>query len=404
MNYVIFENPGVIDPRSIKTFGISVKETENPIGYFGTGLKYALAILTREKHKVEILSGTDIYKISSRKMSVRDKEFDQVMMNGEDLPFTTELGKNWRLWQAFREIYCNCLDEGGRIYVSDLLPVADPEKTYIIVSGREFESLYYSRNDIVLDIPASKALATGETNIYEKQTNFGYYRGIQVCEWGSPALLTYNVNAEIELTEDRTVKYIHTMKGKIPRAIASMKDKSIIRKVLTAERHFMEANLDFSGLDWWEECVSEEFIEVLGKEYHFNNDKLNKSARKYLVKRMNKSAAKHYEPTKLTIVENKQLERCRNICRTLFEDFDKYEIMVVSSLGQEIMAVADMDMRKIVLSRRSFEMGTKFLLSTLIEEYAHLKTGYYDLTRELQTWLFDTICGMVENHVINEPI
>lgn len=38
-----FHNPGELDPRLITTFGVSIKESTNPIGYFGTGLKYALA-------------------------------------------------------------------------------------------------------------------------------------------------------------------------------------------------------------------------------------------------------------------------------------------------------------------------------------------------------------------------
>ena len=55
--YVIFENPGEIDPLAIRTFGVSVKEGDNPIGFFGTGLKYALAILLRTGHQVSMQAG-----------------------------------------------------------------------------------------------------------------------------------------------------------------------------------------------------------------------------------------------------------------------------------------------------------------------------------------------------------
>ena len=34
---IIFENPGTVDLRAVTTFGVSVKESDNPIGYFGTG-------------------------------------------------------------------------------------------------------------------------------------------------------------------------------------------------------------------------------------------------------------------------------------------------------------------------------------------------------------------------------
>ena len=36
---VVFENQGLVDVRAIKTFGVSVKENENQMGFFGTGLK-----------------------------------------------------------------------------------------------------------------------------------------------------------------------------------------------------------------------------------------------------------------------------------------------------------------------------------------------------------------------------
>lgn len=44
---IIFRNKGVIDPKSITTFGVSSKENPGAIGFFGTGLKYAIAILLR---------------------------------------------------------------------------------------------------------------------------------------------------------------------------------------------------------------------------------------------------------------------------------------------------------------------------------------------------------------------
>lgn len=44
MKSYIFKNAGVIDPRAIATFGVSSKEGASPIGFFGTGLKYAVGV------------------------------------------------------------------------------------------------------------------------------------------------------------------------------------------------------------------------------------------------------------------------------------------------------------------------------------------------------------------------
>ena len=46
---IVFENPGEIDVAAISTFGVSVKETDNPIGFFGTGLKVRHCHLTSHR-------------------------------------------------------------------------------------------------------------------------------------------------------------------------------------------------------------------------------------------------------------------------------------------------------------------------------------------------------------------
>ena len=55
---IIFENKGLIDVHAISIMGVSVKE-EGSIGYFGTGLKYAIATLLREGQKITIWRGKE---------------------------------------------------------------------------------------------------------------------------------------------------------------------------------------------------------------------------------------------------------------------------------------------------------------------------------------------------------
>ena len=52
---VYFANAGLIDLDVIRIMGVSVKTKDNPIGYFGTGLKFALSTLLRSGHKVTLL-------------------------------------------------------------------------------------------------------------------------------------------------------------------------------------------------------------------------------------------------------------------------------------------------------------------------------------------------------------
>jgi hypothetical protein len=89
MSYVIFENPGEIDAAAIRTFGVSVKEGDNPIGFFGTGLKYALAILLRSGHSVTIQSGVSKHRFALKDVTIRGEKFQIVTMDRHELGFTT---------------------------------------------------------------------------------------------------------------------------------------------------------------------------------------------------------------------------------------------------------------------------------------------------------------------------
>src|ERR1700676_3943518 len=98
MTYVVFENPGEIDAAAIATFGVSVKESDNPIGFFGTGLKYALAILLRTGHKVSIQSGERAHAFSLQEVTIRSFPFSVVCMDGAPMGFTDAVGKTWVVW------------------------------------------------------------------------------------------------------------------------------------------------------------------------------------------------------------------------------------------------------------------------------------------------------------------
>jgi len=65
-NIVNFCNNGEIGPRMWNTFGVSVKTTEESIGQFSTGLKYAIAVMVRNGRSLKIVSAGNDYVFSSR--------------------------------------------------------------------------------------------------------------------------------------------------------------------------------------------------------------------------------------------------------------------------------------------------------------------------------------------------
>jgi hypothetical protein len=135
--FLAFINDGVLEIELVKLLGVSVKETDDPIGFFGTGLKYALATALRLGGTVTIITGGLRYEVSGKDITLRDKQFTQVMLNDEPLGFTTELGKQWEAWMVVRELYSNALDESGVTSIADGNPkdVAGSGQTVIALHG-----------------------------------------------------------------------------------------------------------------------------------------------------------------------------------------------------------------------------------------------------------------------------
>ena len=278
---IVFENPGVIDMTAVTTFGVSVKETENPIGYFGTGLKYAIAILLREECSIAIQAGIDRYEFGVEKDSVRGKEFEFVTMsaNGGEptrLGFTTDVGKNWKLWQAYRELYCNARDESGDAYRCSDEPDRQHDTTQVIVIGDQVETIHNERWKYFVE--GEPEFEFGGIEMQRKPSRAYFYRGVQIFELPRGTMYTYNDTRAIELTEDRSAKEgwwgIHY---RLISAIKSATDKDFFRAVLTAPDSVIESDLDYDG---WGGNPSEQFLRVVGDLVREKDKNLNETARK----------------------------------------------------------------------------------------------------------------------------
>lgn len=397
---IVFSNAGEIDIRSITSFGVSVKESGNPIGYFGTGLKYAIAVLLRCGQQVMITSGKDLFVFSKKSEAVRGVTFDFVAVskNGsspESIGFTTELGKNWELWMAYRELVCNCKDENGQHSYEKEAPDPESGKTKVIVCGQDFEQVYSVGQFYVLDEMPS--FIENGLEILKRGGDAFYYRGVRVYQFDKPGFYTYNAITKMDLTEDRTLKEPAYAKYNIAKSILQSTNKQLIRDCVLAGSAYMENSLDFHG---WNIKPSKEFIEVVGGCV---TDKLfdcNQTARKVWEETEEKSFEPQSQP--LTTVQSKSMDKAILFCKQLGFNIDQYPVKVVESLGSGGLGLAKNN--TIYIADRVFTLGgTKQLASTLIEEYLHLKHGYKDMTRELQSYLFDKVVSLGEE-LQGEPL
>lgn len=398
-NIVVFENPGEIDPLAIQTFGVSAKEGDNPIGFFGTGLKYALAILLRTGHEVTIHAGEQVLQFALLERTIRNQPFKIVTMNDQPLGFTDAVGKTWEVWMAYRELYCNCKDEGGTIAALDDVPAPQAGITRIIVKGDEFRTQHEHRQTFILE--GEPKLSLEGCDVHEGESRGIFYRGMLVHRFPKAEVsrFTYNFTRSVDLTEDRTAKYASFLPMYLATAILGAKDRAFLHEVLALPNHYFEHHLDFRNNVWGAPKPTPTFLYAVENLARDRAARTNVSA--LMAYKEIKRAELTPDTTKLVGVETEILERAVKFSRKLGFDVDQYPLIVTDTLGPNILGMAEGG--RIYVSRRAFMIGTKTVAGTLIEEFIHLKHGHGDESRDMQNFLLDRLVSLGEQ-MQGEPL
>lgn len=385
---IVFSNPGLIDLRAIRTFGLNAKENTSPIGFFGTGLKYAIAVLLRTGHKITLYRGLERYAFDVAATESRGKAFDLVTMTGGgvtlELPFTLELGKNWQVWQAYRELHSNVLDEGGNTEATHGF-CPEEGQTMVIVEGEEIEKAHAERGSIFLS--SVPMFSDANIEVHASPRQHGFYRGIRATDFSHPSLFTYNLKESAVLTEDRTLKDPFSINYQIARVMAQSNDRDYLMKVLVAPEESHE-----NDMPHWTFEPSAEFLEVYSL------------LRKTRVTELTAFATNIYQSAKksmpvpvaidMTAIQQLQLKRALAFCKRSGWPVDDYPIIVVPHAPGGVLALAADG--KIILTAECFDRGVKTVVHALYEEWMHLKMGLRDCTREMQNHLFRQVVTLQE--------
>ncbi|HBC55967.1 MAG TPA: hypothetical protein DCZ03_02270 [Gammaproteobacteria bacterium] len=384
---IYFCNNGGFDLSAMLTFGVSAKESSDSIGKFGTGFKYAVAITLRLGGEILVRSGDEEYNFSYVEKVIRGKSFNVVTVNGKEAGFTTALGSHWEPWQAFRELYCNCLDESGITSDSPL----DQFDTIIEVACEQIYLAYQNKSNYFIE--STPIYADRNVEIHNDSRPYFYYKGVAVCRSGK-SIYSYNILRDVDLTEDRTAKYPHhDIERKIAISIATCDDPKIIEDILLSRLEYDNA-INYSASS----TASSEFISKCRQL--ISSDRCIPEAAFTLLNRLCDEAGEWPE-VELNNVEQAMIDKSVAFLRALGEPVDDYDIKTVKGLGDNCMGRA-FDGR-IYLSKIPFQLGTKQVASTILEEYVHLKHGCPDFSREIQSWLFDKILSIGES-INGEPL
>lgn len=254
MTSVVFSTPGLIPIEAFTVVGMSAKPmSTNPFGKFGTGLKIAVAVCLRLGQEVVVWRGKDKYTFYTKKVDFRGKEFQKIAMKREtwsignvfkksyhELPFTTEFGKHWELWQAFREFETNTRDENGETYLNNhsdgAIARGSDDNTFIVVTGAKFVDEYHDRHRNFLEDGLTERAGSDRIQVLDKPSKHIYFRGVRVWDLKEESVYTYNFLMDISLTEDRTAMHPTILESYICEHIMQSNDESFLKKTVSQPR------------------------------------------------------------------------------------------------------------------------------------------------------------------------
>ena len=441
--YVLIQNEGEIEVGSFELIGASTKRNDNTkIGFFGSGLKYSIAYMLRNKIDFRVFSGLREIRFDTETVCMRGQDFERVCINGVPTSFTTTMGPTWNEpWFVFREIYCNALDESGCTIIKNTESINQSEgrtRIYIEIT-KELENVInnfdayftddrttkYIFNDIKTPyIDEWKNGYNGEqpVKVYNKTDGVIFRKGIRVY---SSSKLMYDYCLEnISINEDRTMKSPHYIKYAISCIIAEMRDINYVKSVLRSYKlNQNEVTTEFDSLYYsegstfsydWIEFSKENNLIVLERSGNYS-DMISTSKKECFFLPMNFASKlkktidgvfifgiggvvgditfEDVEPS------NKHNYLINDVSKQLAEmGYNiNYHIKVVSFSSRDTLGMSDFKNNQILISNICLDLGRREIAMTLIEEQEHLDTKFEDETRKFQNHLFSLLLKSMEN-------
>lgn len=409
MRYLRITNGGEIEPQALHLVGASSKRNDaSKIGQFGSGNKYAMAFLLRNNYGLRVFSGETEISIETKPETFRDNTYNVIHIAGEKTSITTEMGKDWKFWQAIREVYCNALDEGKHSldFVQEINPVAGLTQFYINNTGdvmefmQNFDNYFAINKRILFECPTGRILEKSGTkaNIYRK--------GIRCQNSEKASCYDYDFN-DIMINEDRIVMYNWQIEEKMWDIIYQCTDKEIIKNILihSGSGEYLEGSLsDISSIST--DSISEEFKEVVsdiklapkGLSGLLDPDefgsttiiptKIFEAVRAFIAddsvahKFKMSTGGALFRTIEQTLLHTETIRKALDFLKEA--DFEiPYEINVCIFDEKDVLGCAFSG--EIYISDICMEMGVNQVVNTIIEEYIHIKYDCLDKTRKMQT-------------------
>ncbi len=411
-------NKGEIEPEAFTLIGASTKRGDSSkIGFFGSGLKYAIAVLMREEIPFKVYSGSKEIKITVKKSSLRGQSFDVIHINGRPTSLTTSMGITWQAWFAVREIFCNAVDEGNHEIgiAGEPEPIKGNTVFYIGINEKLKQVLnnwdkYFSdkRSDLVHKAVGVKFFQGGAGSIV-------YRKGIQVLsDEKLPSLYHYDCE-DLDINESRVLESDYEWKHKVGIQFARHASTSMIKNLLMNWKGKMEEAF------YWEDMgygYSRNWVEAIGDRYLVPNEyggnfleeigrvgqdrcivlpsrmiETLKNRFTEEIKVIGKISEDGYSLKEPNEKQKQLIDKAKEFLLKSGIECD-YPILIAHFNNNRILGRAKN--ATIELSPKLFDLGMKMIVAVILEEITHLQTGYNDETREFQNYLFMKLVGFME--------
>jgi hypothetical protein len=254
----LISNSGEIERGALTLLGASSKrDDETKIGFFGSGVKYAIAVLMRKGNGIRVFSGLREIAIEKKEVTFRDTAFNQIFIDGEATSLTTEMGPTWDTWFAVREIVCNAMDEPSYYTVTteDDDIRGEEGKTRIFIERTEDVAEFFdSLDDYIVQttpffITSVKDNTSAMCAIYPQNNDdkfILYRKKVRVSEktTSEHSLFRYGLD-NVSINESRIAYNDWEIRNEIARLLARCSNEDIVTTVIKniMNKHYIESEV-----------------------------------------------------------------------------------------------------------------------------------------------------------------
>lgn len=412
MKYLKIKNNGELDIRLVALMGGTTKSNnEYKIGQFGTGLKYTLAYLIRNNIDFHVFVGKNKVEINTVKELIGEDVFNIICINGNRTSITDKMGLEWQAWMIVRELWCNALDEGGssreitedlsndegctcfyiqltgeikqvydnweKYFIHDQIPVFDSEHHAIYKGGEDLR--IYKQGVLIKEIKGRKSLfsydekyaAINELREYNGSAGRIIFKCLQYADESTIQYFLENLTEQhYEGCDEIDYSWFESFGEIWKKTIGSAK---LIHKEAVKSIQDRGIDIDLTGI-----------VQVPKKIY----EALTSQIEGIGALRVSAKIKEFYET--YSSVSDEKIKQGLVILEETGYNFSPELKFIYGVFGDKtVWAQVNFDTKEVYVSENIADKSLFDVVTTLVEENEHFKTGMDDCSRPFQQHFID---------------